>query len=203
MARAEAVGRRRPIPRSAIPPSLTLLEASLAPLPAGPCRPDSQPMALLLRAWTHLHGGCAGEMTRDQLVGRIASADWSPPVLSFTVERAPRGAGASVAQVWQVDVQDGTAWIAGAGRVALPPKVAAAELAVKLARGIVAGEDAPSVIRKTAGSIAIRPGDVPGLDIGSAETLPGRHHRFRGVLEHALESAGFTCVGRYRFLRGA
>jgi hypothetical protein len=42
---------------------------------------------------------------------------------------------------------------------------------------------------------------VSGLDVGYAETLPGRHRRFRAALEQAMAAAGYVRVAPYRFGR--
>jgi hypothetical protein len=139
-------------------------------------------------------------MTREKLAGRVLNVHWSPPVLSFDVDRGADGATREL-QPWQVDAQDGTAWIPAELRRELPPKTGAADLALSLVRDIVAGRGSLAVMRRPDGAVSIRPGDVPGLDVGFVETLPGRHGRFRAVLESAMLEAGFTKTGRYRFRR--
>jgi hypothetical protein len=134
-------------------------------------------------------------MTAEQLAAGVGELAWSPPVLSFVVMR-PSGRGE---QPWQVDVQDATAWSPREGRRELPPKEEAAELARRLVAQIVAGQGSLAIVRKPDGAIAIRPGEVPGLDVGFTETRAGRHRRFRASLEQAMAEAGFRKTGPYRF----
>jgi hypothetical protein len=164
-------------------------------LPAGPCPRDAPIVACLLRAWPQLHGAAASEMTRERLASGIVDIEWSPSILSFDVREESRSLS------WQVDVQDATTWRPRVRRIALPPKEDACVLARALAAQVVAGVGSLAVVRKSTGGITIRPGEVPGLDVGFAETLPGRHARFRAALDRAMAEAGFANLGPYRFRR--
>jgi hypothetical protein len=186
------------------PPALSRLQQALAAAQPGPCQHGEAVAAALVRAWNHLHGSYAGEMCREKLVGAVVDLRWSPPVLSFGVQRGHiDGHDEEHVQAWQVDVQDGVAWIATERRLTLPPKTDAAALAVALVEQLVTGGGSPAVVSKPGGRVSIRPGEVPGLDIGFAETLAGRHRRFRGALDQAMAAAGFTRVGAYRYRRVA
>jgi hypothetical protein len=185
------------------PRALTRLKRGLADLPSGDLH--SRDVALLLEgAWSYLYGASAGEMSRERLASCVLSdLRWAAPVLSFKATQpidASNGARASVwSQSWQVDVQDGVAWIVGGCPLDLPTKVDAAALARELVEQVVAGRWSRAIVAKAGGRISIRPGDVEGLDVGFARTLPGRHQRFRVVLDHAMAHAGFERLGPYRF----
>ncbi len=176
-------------------PALRELRDALELATPGAIPSGASILPFLTRAWSYLHGASAGGMTREKLAGHVTNVHWSPPVLSFELD------GDAARETWQVDLQDGTAWLSARERRELPPKEDAADLALALAKQIVAGRGSLAVIRKPGGSLSVRPGDVPGLDVGFAETLPGRHRRFRAALERAMADAGFTKIGPYRFRR--
>ena len=181
-------------PRSPRLNALTGLRSVLSELPPGTLGADARILSLLVRAWPRLHGASADEMTAEQLASGVRELTWSPPVLSFVVTRSNQRE-----QPWQVDVQDATVWSPREGRRELPPKEEAAELARRLVAQIVAGTGSLAIVRKLDGAIAVRPGEVPGLDVGFAETRVGRHRRFRASLEQAMAAAGFRKTGPYRF----
>jgi hypothetical protein len=137
-------------------------------------------------------------MCREKVVGRIVELHWNPPVLSLGIRRDD-GSAEHTVQPWQVDVQDGVAWVATDRRLELPPKADAAALAFGLVDLLVAGSSSTAIVRKAGGRISIRPGEVPGLDVGFSETLPGRHCRFRAALDQAMAAAGFVKSGPYRY----
>jgi hypothetical protein len=151
---------------------------------------DERIAELLAQAWPYLHGSFARGMCREKVAGNIADLAWRSPVLSFTVARA----------TWQVDVQDASAWIPVGAPLDLPEKQDAKELAEALVQEVIEGRVSTAIVRKPHG-VSIRPGEVSGLDVGYAETLPGRHRRFRAALEQAMAAAGYVRVAPYRFGR--
>jgi len=181
---------------------LARLREALGTLPPGQYSPAAPVISCLVGAWPELYGSAAGDMDREKLVDRVTDVGWDPPVLSFGVRRERGHGRGEFLQGWQVDVQDGTAWMPRDRPRALPTKRDAAELARELVRDLSAGRGSCAVVRKSSGGVAIRPGEVAGLEVGFAETLPGRHHRFRAALERAMADAGFVKVGPYRFRPG-
>ncbi len=167
--------------------ALRRLRDALAVTPDGVV--DGQRIAgLLAQAWPYLHGSFARGMCREKVAGHIEDLAWRSPVLSFRVARA----------TWQVDVQDASAWIPVGAPLDLPEKQDAKELAEAIVQQVIDGRVSAAIVRKPQG-VSIRPGEVPGLDVGYAETLPGRHRRFRAALEQAMAAAGYVRVAPYRF----
>ena len=114
-------------------PALRELRDALELATPGAIPSGASILPFLTRAWSYLHGASAGGMTREKLAGHVTNVHWSPPVLSFELD------GDAARETWQVDLQDGTAWLSARERRELPPKEDAADLALALAKRIVAG----------------------------------------------------------------
>lgn len=68
--------------------TLDRLRGYLCTLPAGEVATPDEQLALLLReAWVSLAGGDETRMDASKLEGRMEKVTWTPPVLTFTIER--------------------------------------------------------------------------------------------------------------------
>jgi hypothetical protein len=68
--------------------------------------------SLLSRCWDHFGGSRDGGMTAEKLIGRTEDLEWSPPRLTFNIERhagAVSGSTTATIQRWVVDLERETA----------------------------------------------------------------------------------------------
>ncbi len=88
--------------------SLTALKTYLSRQPSGPPANEEQLEELLVSAWDELEGSGDGGMESRKLRGRMERLSWSPPTLSFQIERHGATVNSSVyaeVQLWEVDFE--------------------------------------------------------------------------------------------------
>jgi hypothetical protein len=78
--------------------------------------------SLLSSCWDHLAGSRDGEMRAEKLNGRTDDLEWSPPRLTFSIERhaeAVTGSTTAAVQHWEVDLEQETAALieSGSGQI--------------------------------------------------------------------------------------
>lgn len=100
---------------------LEQLRACLAALTSGPLpSPDSIDVERhLMACWHCLEVALDGWIEAEELAGRIEGLAWTPPLISFQIERhgaTVEASTRSTVQSWQVDVDGGTASISGSGQ---------------------------------------------------------------------------------------
>jgi hypothetical protein len=178
---------------------LEALRSYLGSQPPGALAEEEQLETLLVSAWDQLEGSADGGMESYKLKGRIEIPAWSPPILSFQIERHGGTVNGSVyaeMQQWEVDCDKGIAnydrfnsrrrQVAPKSR---PLKVApiAKEIADFIRRGVPDGRlkwlsssEAKVLITEV----------IPGW--GAQQTVSGRRRRFYTALQHELAETGWT-----------
>src|SRR4051812_47015376 len=91
------------------------LKKHLAKFTPGRISETEEIESLLAPCWDDLDGSDEGGMDGDKLLGRMEKVVWSPPVLTFVIERhggTVNGSTRAELQHWTVDLDAGTAEIA-------------------------------------------------------------------------------------------
>ena len=174
----------------------------LGATPPGPLAPesDAELESLLVDAWDSLDGGDLGGMERYKLIGRVEDSEWSPPRLSFQIERhGGMGYGSSRAEMqgWVVDIEEKTATCQQAGFRQLRARAKPLDvepIAENVADTILNGESAPWLQRNRDG-VRVLSGQLLGDPSTPKQTLTGRRKRFRQALTRRLEPHGWEAKG--------
>lgn len=178
--------------------SLAVLQKYMSTIPPGDIVDTARIEDLLAAAWDQLQGDCGG-MQGYKLRGRMEDVQWSPPILSFVIERhggTVLGSGYAELQSWAVDVNSGRAtlddrprkrWVGGPRNS--PLKVA--PIAAEIAELIKSGKSDPRLKWKSADEVRILIGEVIPADCPN-QTLVGRRMRFKKALQEALDGWELT-----------
>lgn len=185
--------------------ALAELSEFLEALDPGPIKDSTKLGKLLVHAWDLLAGSDASGMEASKLVNRMEMAVWSPPHLTFRIERhggTVRGSSRAELQNWRVDLGRQEAQLAESGVRQLSPMAAPldlAPLAEGLAEQIASKTLAPELVWLPEGAVRVLIGKI--LPAGSAvpQTLAGRRKRFWSLLAARLEPQGWLPTKRGTF----
>ena len=163
---------------------------------------------LLQEAWDDL-GGHDQSKTWASKLGRAETLSWSPPVISFALERhGSTVLGSTRAEVhqWVVDVEAGAARAERRQRrqlQAMAPRLNVKPLAEEVAKSILSGADSPYLkwMNPQRTDVRVFIGKVIADD-AFARTVSGRRRRFRAALEALLAPADWMATGLYRYGAG-
>jgi hypothetical protein len=162
---------------------------------------------LLARAWPDLLGGEDTSMDSRKL-DRIEEPKWTPPILSFRIERhgAMVGGGSSRAEVqsWEVDLDASTASVVhSTWRQVRPvsPRFDAQGLADELVALVDGGaEDSRLEWSEDRSTVRIALNKIEPLSQGFKDTLAGRRRRFAPALDSAMAQAGWHRSGNRTYV---
>ncbi|HEX8385182.1 MAG TPA: hypothetical protein VF576_03305 [Rubricoccaceae bacterium] len=179
--------------------SLQALCAYLSGLAPGPIdAPSATLVPLLVHAWDDLRGSDAESTTASKL-HRIEGAAWSPPHLTFRIERhgaTVNGSGRADLHDWTVEVDAGTATCRTGRRRQLSPasrRLDVAPLVDEVLRAVGEGTEHEYVEWQGPDRLTVRIGKVVP-DTGHQQTVTGRRKRFRTSLEPRLIASGWRPV---------
>lgn len=156
--------------------------------------------SLLVDAWDSLDGGDLGGMESNKLIGRVEDPDWSPPRLTFQIERhggMALGSSRAEMQGWVVDIDNQTAYCNQVGFRQLRARqkpLSVEPIAEKVADTILSGKSAPWLQRNKDG-VRVLSGQLLGDPSTPKQTLAGRQKRFRQALIMLLEPNGWEAKG--------
>lgn len=153
----------------------------------------------LIRCWDALKGSSEGGMAAFKLSGRTEGMKWAPPVLEFEIERhggTVLGSTRAELQIWQVDLEQGTAEIVHRCRRQLRPmarRLDVKSLAGEIAENIRQGrKDHPSLKWMTPTRVRILIGAI--IPATNNQTTTDRRRRFMAALEQVLVMEGWRRV---------
>ncbi len=174
--------------------ALQNLRSHLAKLPPGAVLDVKGVADLLSDSWASLNGGDATNMRADKL-RRIEQPEWQPPILEFTIERhgqTVNGSSRATAYRWRVNVQEGTAEIAGEKRrqlYATDARLDVKPIAEAVADAIINGRnDARFSIGKDGTARLMIAEIIPATN---KQTTSARRSRFRKHLGEILAPHGW------------
>jgi hypothetical protein len=182
------------------------LTGYLKDLDPGPVDQTSHLERLLARVWDDLGGDEAG-MTGDKLIGRMEQAEWTPPKLSFSIERhggAVLGSTRAECQRWTVDLEKKSATCERTGHRQLSPmatRVDVEPIADEIADKIVNGEPDDRLRWLGDGSVRVEMAKIFPTGSGYKQTVQGRRRRLRDALIERLNPMGWAHLGSNRFAR--
>lgn len=150
----------------------------------------------LAKSWNDLDG-TSDQKTFASKLDRAEDLAWSPPCVTFTLERhggTVHGSTRADLHQWAVNVETGTAWIASTGRrqlVKAAERLDTRKLAQETARRIISGEDHPSLQWLAPGTrVVIAIAEL--IPETNRQTTAGRRRRFRAELERLMNEAGWV-----------
>jgi hypothetical protein len=182
------------------------LTSYLRNLDPGPVEHTDQLERLLARVWDDLGGDEAG-MTGDKLIGRMEQADWTPPRLTFAIERhggTVLGSTRAELERWTVDLDTQTATCERTGHRQLSPmatRVDVQPIADEIAEKIVNGQPDERLRWLPDGRVRVELGQIFPDRSGFRQTVQGRRKRLRDALIERLKPSGWTYLGRSTFGR--
>jgi hypothetical protein len=150
---------------------------------------------LLARAWNELDGGDQESMHAGKL-HRIETAEWQPPVLTFTIERhggTVLGSTRAEVQTWAVNLDTATASIVGTTHRQLrsmAPRLNVEPIAREVAELIAEGADDPR-LRWSADRSSVHVVASECLPPAYEQTMAGRRKRLWAALAAELQSKGW------------
>jgi hypothetical protein len=169
----------------------------LGSVPAGPV-PDRLGIDVLLAdAWDQFEGSDVYRTTAGKLRGRIENLTWSPPVLTFEIERhGGTVAGSSRAELhsWSVDLEalTATCWTGRHRQLYERERpLDVRPLVDGLVSSIETGGNHESVKMSGDGTIRVLVSKIIP-DTGAKQTDAGRRKRFRLLLEQRLRDRGWV-----------
>jgi len=187
-------------------PSLTELKTWLDQITPGEITDSTEVERLLALARTDLAGDYEG-MKPYKLLNRMEDVTWTPPLLTFRIERhgatVMRSSRAEM-QAWTVDVERGTALCEETGYRQLMPRQRPLDvkpMAEEIAAAIVSHADEPRLKWVDQKTVRVKIGVI--LPKGSAVkmTLAGRRKRFQMALSERLATQGWVQVGANKYQR--
>jgi hypothetical protein len=173
------------------------LRAFLETIAPGTISETTELERLLAASWHELD--CReGGMEGCKLHGRMEDVSWTPPVLTFTIERhggTVNGSSRAELQAWWVDVETVKANFASAGHRQLypmSPRLDVRPLAEETTRLILAGQQDARLNWNADGSVRVLPGNIIPAEGAVKQTLAARRKRFRTTLKELLGRAGWS-----------
>jgi hypothetical protein len=153
---------------------------------------------LLGTAWGRLEGSHDGGMKGEKLVGRAESLHWSPPFLTFVIERHGafvKGSTRAELQKWEIDVSRNTARIVAQSRrqlVAMDARLDVKPLTAEIAAMILRAGEAPALKWVNHSRVRVLTGVVIPKTI--KQTTLSRRGRFVAELSQILRPEGWKRV---------
>jgi hypothetical protein len=134
-------------------------------------------------------------MQAAKLIRRMENVEWVPPILKFRIERhgaTVNGSTRADVQEWHVDVDRGTARLAGEKRRQLGTmdrRLDVKPIAAEIAALITAGREDPRLKWRGPNSVRIIIGEV--IPTTFKQTTAGRRARFSTELARVLAPSGW------------
>jgi hypothetical protein len=178
------------------PKAITTLGDYLDGLEPGPLPDSGWLETLLAPSWEELEGSPDGGMEGSKLFGRMESVEWSPPFLTFKIERhggASLGSSRAELQHWAVDISKRMASLGGTSHRQLRPsqrRLDVAPLANAVARSILARQGDAYLKWFPDGHVLVSIGKVIPAG-GPKQTVAGRRKRFHTALDAILKTNGW------------
>jgi hypothetical protein len=160
-------------------------------LPPGPISNTADIDRLLADKWDNFTGDDGG-MQGYKLLNRMEDVVWSPPKMTFKIERhggMVQGSTRAEIQEWELDLDTMTGTFKEAGRRQLSPQqppVRAKPIAEEIGNLILAGKEDARLDWLGAGEVRVLIGTILPQDSAVKETLTARRKRFREELQKKL-----------------
>lgn len=153
----------------------------------------------LARSWEELSGE-VGNMEGSKVIGRIEHVTWSPPILTFTIERhggTVLGSVYAATQYWTVDIANGTASLEpGESRLvgARERPLRIEPLTEEVVKLVVSGKDDPRLKWHSASKVRVLISKILPKGPTAQKTLIGRRRRLARAIEESLSIHGWERV---------
>jgi hypothetical protein len=156
--------------------------------------------SLLSSCWDHLAGSSDGGMTAEKLKGRTGSLEWSPPNLTFNIERhaeAVTGSTTAAVQRWEVDLELETAALIESGSGQIIPmdrRIDVSSVAAELATAINEQREDTRIEWVAMNRVRILTDEAIPATMGMTTT--SRRNRFVSEIERLLQPFGWLRTSR-------
>lgn len=163
--------------------------------------------ALLAGCWDTFNGSDGGGMEGYKLLGRMEDVAWTPPVLSFVLERhggTVCGSSRAELQHWAVDLDARTATITRSGHRQLKPmapRLSIKAIADEVAQAILDGKEDDRLHWIDVNTVRVQTSSIFPSGSGYKRTVEGRRKTLCGYIENRLAGNGWQRQGRNQFIR--
>lgn len=161
----------------------------------------------LAGSWYSFEGSESEGMTPEKLFGRMEQVEWSPPVLTFVIERHGRtclGSTRADLHRWTINFITKTANCEKVGHRQLRPmarRLSIQPLAEEIAAKIVQGQGDERLVWQGSGKVRVVLPAILPTGSGFKQTVEGRRKRLTEALIESLGDKGWLHVGRGVFTR--
>jgi hypothetical protein len=177
------------------------LQRLLASLPPGDVPDDTGIDRLLAECWDDFCGSDDGGMEAYKLLRYMERAVWTPPVLSFVIERhggLACGSTRAELQHWSVNLDKNEAQIIKEGyrqKTPMDPRKPVKATATEIARLILAGQEDERLDRQANGTVKVLARKIYPEGSGYKRTVEGRRRRLCQYIETSLLGYGWAKQG--------
>jgi hypothetical protein len=176
------------------------LRSYLATIPPGPIADTTTLERLLAACWDQFTGDDGG-MESYKLLNRMEGVAWTPPKVTFAIERhggTVLGSSRAEMQHWEVDLATKTAILAGTGHRQLYPmdeRIYIKPLVDRILAAIRSGSENELVSRHDDGRVFLNTTRIFPKGSAVKMTLEGRRKRLRGAVAGVLLKEGWERLG--------
>jgi hypothetical protein len=155
--------------------------------------------------WGSFEGNDAEGMAPEKLFGRMEQVRWSPPVLTFVIERHGQtclGSTRADLHRWTINFIEKTATCEKVGHRQMRPmarRLSIQPLAEEVASKIVQGQGDERLVWEGENTVRVVLSAIFPSGSGFKQTIEGRRKRFKQALIQRLEKSGWHHVGRCLF----
>jgi hypothetical protein len=161
----------------------------------------------LASSWDSFEGRDSEGMTPDKLFSRMEKVEWSPPVLTFVIQRHGRtcvGSTRADLHRWTINFIEKTATCEKVGHRQLrpmAPRLAIRPFAEEIAKKIVQGQGDERLVWQGDGKVNVVMSAIFPSGSGFKQTVEGRRKRLKEALIPLLEENGWRHDGGCGFTR--
>lgn len=168
-------------------------------LPAGDISNSEIVEKLLADEWQSISGSSDQSTFSSKLVGRCESLCWSPPLLTFIIERhaaTVNGSSRAALHHWEVDLAKWSARIVKEAKRQLYARakpLCVDGLVKKVSRAILRGSKSKLIQCYPDGRVKVLIGSIIPQQ-GFKQTVAGRRQRFRDLLDGIMVRSGWQII---------
>ena len=177
------------------------LKEHLASLVPGPVADIATLAKLLAACWDEFNGSDEGGMAAYKLLNRMENVRWTPPILSFVVERhgwAVCGSTRDELQHWELNLDTHEATITKSGyrqREAVAARLPIKSMAEVIAQAILDGKEDDRLHRLDDNTVKIRASSIFPSGSGFKRTVEGRRKALCQYIDEILAERGWVKQG--------
>lgn len=184
---------------------MNALKQHLAEATPGPLTASDELERIVAECWDDLDGSDEGGMEACKLLGRMEQVVWTPPMMSFVIERhggLTCGSTRAEVQHWAVNLDTNEATISKESYrqvQTMAPRAPVKATADEITQLILGRMPDSRLQWRNDDSVSVLLHKIYPKDSGSHRTVTERRNRFRRYVEEALAKHDWYRVGRNRY----